>query len=57
VDPSCRTPPLVHAADEKRVFRTDGPEDRLVDDAAMREFGDDQGRLRAGPRTRFHSAA
>jgi hypothetical protein len=43
VDPSCRTPPLVHAADEKRVFRTDGPEDRLVDDAAMREFGEQEG--------------
>jgi hypothetical protein len=40
VDPSCRTPPLVHAGDGKRVFRTDSPEDRLVDDAAMREFGD-----------------
>jgi hypothetical protein len=41
----------VHAAERKRVFRGDGPEDRRVDDAAMREIGEDQGTLDFGRHT------
>jgi hypothetical protein len=55
VDPSCRTPPLVHAVDGKRVFRADGPEDRLVDDAAMREIGEERGRPKFGELSCFAS--
>jgi hypothetical protein len=46
VDPSRRTPLLVHAAGGKRVYRADGPVARRVDDAAMREIGDKRDCLR-----------
>ena len=40
VHPSRRTPLLVHAADGMQVYWADGPVDRQVGDAAMREFGE-----------------
>jgi hypothetical protein len=43
-DPSRRTRWLVHAAEEKRVFRTDRHDDRRVDEAAGLAAGATEGR-------------
>jgi len=41
VDSARRTPVLVYAADEKRVFRADRSVDRRLGDMAMREIGEE----------------
>ena len=45
VDPSRRTPLLVHVVDEKQVFLAYDPGDGCVDDAAMRVIGERRGLL------------